>query len=56
MHHFAEGTLHMYMDLHAHAAKRGCFIYGNHLPSLREQVLLCATHAHCFLPPPEAFC
>ena len=51
MHHFAEGTLHMYMDLHAHAAKRGCFIYGNHLPSLREQVLLVQrTVTFSFLP------
>jgi hypothetical protein len=23
------GTLKMYMDFHAHRAKRGCFIYGS---------------------------
>lgn len=32
------GLLHMYMDLHAHATKRGCFLYGNHLPTIEEQV------------------
>jgi hypothetical protein len=26
------------MDLHAHAGKRGCFIYGNHFESFEQQV------------------
>jgi hypothetical protein len=33
-----EGRLFVYLDIHAHASKRGCFVYGNSLPSLREQV------------------
>lgn len=28
----------MYLDLHAHASKRGCFIYGNVLDSFEQQV------------------
>ena len=33
-----EGLLHMYVDLHAHASKRGCFMFGNQLPDLDDQV------------------
>jgi hypothetical protein len=32
--------LFMYLDLHAHATKKGCFIYGNHL-DFRDQVNTC---------------
>jgi hypothetical protein len=33
-----EGKLAMYLDLHAHASKRGCFIYGNVVDSFNDQV------------------
>ena len=37
--HYAEtNKLAMYIDLHAHASKRGCFIYGNVMDSLEDQV------------------
>ena len=34
----AKNDLVMYLDLHAHASKRGCFIYGNKLDSVQDQV------------------
>ena len=32
------GKLCLYLDLHAHASKRGCFIYGNVMDTLVDQV------------------
>jgi hypothetical protein len=29
------------LDLHAHAAKKGCFIYGNSVPKLKKQIDIC---------------
>ena len=34
----------LYVDLHAHATKRGCFIYGNHFTSQED-------HVECMLLP-----
>ena len=34
----AQGRLEYYYDLHAHACRRGCFIYGNALPDVRQQI------------------
>ncbi len=35
---FNRGIMYFYLDLHAHASKKGCFIYGNQLESLDDQV------------------
>lgn len=36
--HAATGKLCIYLDYHAHASKRGCFIYGNVLDSAEDQI------------------
>ena len=33
-----KANLKLYLDLHAHASKRGCFIYGNHLERCERQL------------------
>lgn len=31
---FSKGSLAMYIDLHAHANKKGCFVFGEAFPDL----------------------
>mmetsp|Transcript_29213 Transcript_29213/g.52192 ORF Transcript_29213/g.52192 Transcript_29213/m.52192 type:complete len:329 (+) Transcript_29213:761-1747(+) len=36
--HFVERNVHSYLDFHAHASKRNCFVFGNFLPDLEKQI------------------
>lgn len=36
LYHHRRGRLEFYLDLHAHAARRGCFIFGNALEGKRQ--------------------
>lgn len=40
VHHNRIGTLEYYVDLHGHATKKGCFIYGNALEPARQTLNL----------------
>ncbi len=35
--HYAK-RLYLYIDMHGHASKRGCFLYGNHFTDMEKQV------------------
>lgn len=38
IHEYRKQKLHIYVDLHGHTTKRGCFVFGNTLASKKAQV------------------
>lgn len=38
MHEYRKQRLHIYVDLHGHATKRGCFVFGNTISNKKTQV------------------
>ena len=38
LHEHSQQKLHIYVDLHGHATKRGCFVFGNTITSKKTQV------------------
>ena len=38
LHEYMQRKLLIYVDLHGHATKRGCFVFGNTIASKKEQV------------------
>ena len=38
LHEYRKQKLHIYTDLHAHATKRGCFVFGNTIANKKQQI------------------
>ena len=38
LHEYNERKLHIYVDLHGHATKRGCFVFGNTIANKKAQI------------------
>jgi len=38
LHEHTKQRLHVYVDLHGHATKRGCFVFGNTIANKKAQV------------------